>query len=66
MKAPDMTFHIFRRTTWRGRRWFWHLRAANHEIVCSGQSAGYANRRDVVAIIEKIADMSVAAIVDHG
>lgn len=57
-----MTFEIFRRTTWRGRRWFWHLKARNHEIVCSGQSVGYANKGDVLKIIDKIAAVDTAQI----
>jgi uncharacterized protein YegP (UPF0339 family) len=57
-----MTFEIFRRMTWRGRRWFWHLKARNREIVCSGQSVGYANKRDVLRIIDKIAAVDTAEI----
>lgn len=49
-----MTFIVFRSMTWRGKRWFWHLKAANHEIVCSGQSSGYANKGDILRIIDKI------------
>lgn len=57
-----MTFEVFRRTTWRGRRWFWRLRARNHEIVCSGESNGYRNKADVVSIINKIAAIDAAEI----
>ncbi len=57
-----MTFQVFRRMTFRGRRWFWHLRARNHEIVCSGQSSGYANKGDVLRIIDKIAAVDTAEI----
>jgi uncharacterized protein YegP (UPF0339 family) len=57
-----VTFEIFRRVTWRGKRWFWHLRARNHEIVCSGQSSGYANKGDVLKIIDKIAAVDTAEI----
>lgn len=57
-----MTFEIFRRMTFRGRRWYWHLKARNHEIVCSGQSSGYANKADVLKIIDKIAAVDTAEI----
>lgn len=57
-----MTFCIFRRMTWRGSRYFWHLRASNNEIVCSGQSSGYANKGDVLRIIDKIAALDSAKI----
>jgi uncharacterized protein YegP (UPF0339 family) len=57
-----MTFEIFRRMTFRGRRYFWHLRARNHEIVCSGQSSGYANKGDVLRIIDKIGKIDVAQV----
>lgn len=57
-----MTFCIFRRMTFRGRRWFWHLRAGNNEIVCSGQSSGYANKADVLKIIDKIAALDAAKV----
>lgn len=57
-----MTFEVFRRMTFRGRRWFWHLKARNHEIVCSGQSSGYANKGDVLRIIDKIAAVDTAEI----
>ena len=57
-----MTFEIFRHATWRGKRWFWRLRARNHEIVCSGQSSGYANKGDVLRIIDKIAAVDTAEI----
>lgn len=58
-----MTFQIFRRRTIRGRRWFWRLKAANHKIVAVG-GEGFANRRDVVDIIEKIAAIQCARIED--
>jgi uncharacterized protein YegP (UPF0339 family) len=58
-----MTFHIFRRFTFRGRRWFWHLKARNHEIVCAGQSSGYANRKDVLKIIDKVVAIDAAEVV---
>lgn len=57
-----MTFEIYRRLTWRGRRWFWRLRARNHEIVCSGQSSGFANRRDMIDTIEEIVALDIARI----
>lgn len=57
-----MTFIVFRRMTFRGRRFFWHLRARNNEIVCSGQSSGYANKGDVLRIIDKIAAVDAAQI----
>ena len=57
-----MNFEVFRRMTFRGRRWFWHLKARNHEIVCSGQSSGYANKGDVLKIIDKIAAVDTAQI----
>jgi uncharacterized protein YegP (UPF0339 family) len=57
-----MNFEVFRRMTFRGRRWFWHLKARNHEIVCSGQSSGYANKGDVLRIIDKIAAVDTAQI----
>jgi uncharacterized protein YegP (UPF0339 family) len=49
-----VTFNVFARRTLRGRRWFWHLTAGNGEIVASGQSVGYANKADVLAIIDKL------------
>jgi uncharacterized protein YegP (UPF0339 family) len=57
-----MTFEVFRRMTFRGRRYFWHLVARNHEIVCSGQSSGYANKGDVLRIIDKIGKIDVAQV----
>lgn len=57
-----MTFEIFRRMTFRGRRFFWHLRARNQEIVCSGQSSGFANKGDVLRVIDKIAKLEKAEI----
>lgn len=57
-----MTFEVFRRMTFRGRRWFWHLKAKNHEIVCSGQSSGYANKGDVLKILDKIAALPAAEV----
>lgn len=57
-----MNFEVFRRMTFRGRRYFWHLKARNHEIVCSGQSSGYANKGDVLRIIDKIAAVDTAQI----
>lgn len=57
-----MTFEVFRRMSWRGKRYYWHLRARNHEIVCSGQSSGYANKGDVLKIIDKIAALDSAQV----
>lgn len=49
-----MIFHIERRMTWRGKRWFWNCRALNGKIIMSGQSSGFANRADVEQIIKNI------------
>ena len=47
-----MKFVLFRAWTIRGRRWFWHLKAANHEIIAQGE--GYRNKADALAAIDLI------------
>lgn len=47
-----MKFHIFRRLTMLGPRWYWHLRATNGQIVC--QSEGYRNEADARSTISSI------------
>lgn len=61
-----MTFEIYRRLTWRGQRWFWRLRSANREIVCSGQATGYKRRVDVIHVIKRIVEIEVAQIKEIG
>lgn len=39
-----MRFEIYRRLTLVGKRWFWRLKAENHEIIASGE--GYRNLAD--------------------
>jgi len=36
---------------WQGKdkKWYWHLRAANHEIVANGE--GYASKQGALAAI---------------
>jgi uncharacterized protein YegP (UPF0339 family) len=47
-----MKFVIFRRLTVRGRRWFFHLKAANGEIVC--QSEAYTSKAGALNGIEAV------------
>lgn len=56
-----MTFEIYSRFTWRGKRWFWRLRAKNHRIVAVG-GEDFHNRRDVERIIDKIVAIDAAQI----
>ena len=47
-----MKFVLFRAWTIRGRLWFWHLKAANHEIIAQGE--GYRNKDDALDAIDLI------------
>lgn len=43
-------FHVFRRPTWRGRKWFWHYKdEGNHKIVANGE--GYSRQIDAIAAV---------------
>ena len=57
-----MKFKIFRRLTIFGRRWFFHLKSANGEIIM--QSEGYFNRADAESIVGKIRQNAAYAKVD--
>lgn len=48
-----MTFEIFSRMTWRGKQFFWRLKARNHRIIAVG-GEGFHNKRDVERIIDKM------------
>ncbi len=49
-----MQFEIFSKRTLRGKRWFFRLRASNHEILC--QSEGYVNRIDCIETMRNVRD----------
>ena len=57
-----MRFVWSRRLTWRGRRFFWHLRAKNGEIICQGQTSGYADKRDMERAIELVQSSETASV----
>ncbi len=39
-----MYYQIWQST--HNRQWYWHLRAANHEIIASSAGDGYHNKQD--------------------
>ena len=47
-----MYFEIFKSKT--DNQWYWHLKAANHEIVAHGE--GYRNRDDCVHAVSLVMD----------
>ena len=47
-----MKFELYRILTLRGWRWRWRLRAANHEIIASGED--YHDRRDAAHAIDLV------------
>lgn len=47
-----MYFEIFKSKT--DNQWYWHLKAANHEIVAYGE--GYRNRDDCVHAVNLVMD----------
>lgn len=49
-----MRFEIYRRLTVRGWKFFWRLRAANHEIVAHGSTRGYSRRIDAIDVVNLI------------
>lgn len=46
-----MYFQIFQGVN---GQWYWHLRAANHEIIAYGE--GYINREDCVHAVNLVMD----------
>lgn len=59
-----MYFELYRRTTLRGRRWRWRLRAGNHEIVAQGED--YRNRADCEHAIGLVQHSGGAPVRDLG
>jgi uncharacterized protein YegP (UPF0339 family) len=60
-----MKFRVFSRRDWLGRkRWHWHLKSANGEIVASGE--GYQNRSDCEAIVKKIKHHAPLSPIEEG
>lgn len=57
-----MRFVIFRRMTIRGKRWFWHLKSANHEIIAQGE--GYHNKEDCRAAVSRVQDTNMTTHVE--
>lgn len=57
-----MRFQLYRRLTLRGYRWYWRLRAANHEIIA--QSEGYARKADALVSIELVRDLPATTPVE--
>lgn len=51
-------FELYRALTLLGWRWYWRLRAANGEIVASGE--GYRRREDAARAIEIVCDTNAA------
>lgn len=49
-KQPVIQYFISEKTN----RYHWRLMAANNEIVCSGQSAGYNSEREMYGDITKL------------
>lgn len=49
-----MRFQIYSRLTLLGRRWYWRLRAPNHEIIAQGEA--YVRKEDcrhAVSLVRK-------------
>lgn len=47
-----MRFEIYSRLTLIGRRWYWRLRARNHEIIAQGEA--YNRKVDCLRAIELV------------
>lgn len=58
-----MLFEIYRRVGLRGVRWYWRLRAANHEIIASGE--GYKHRDDCEDAISLVQSSGNAPLVER-
>lgn len=50
-----MTFEVFSRMTWRGKQWFWRLKARNNRTIAVGGES-FHNKGDVLKIINKMAN----------
>lgn len=62
-----MRFFVFSRWTFRGKRWFWHLKGGNNRIIASGQSSGFANRMDAVSVCRAIGKERILEVeIEHG
>lgn len=59
-----MKFHLFRKLTMFGPRWYWNLRAVNGQIVC--QSEAYRNEADARSTIDSIRRNAAYARVEAG
>lgn len=57
-----MKFHLWQQFTLFGRRWYWHLKARNGEIVA--QSEAYRNRADALKTIELIRTKAADAAIE--
>lgn len=55
-----MRFVYWSALTWRGRRWFWHLKAGNGEIVAQGQS--YGTKADCSRAIDLVQASQIAVV----
>lgn len=55
-----MKFELYPRLTWRGRRWFWRLRARNGRIVAVGE--GYRHRLDATEAISLVRAAATAPL----
>ena len=59
-----MRFVIFPRITLRGRRWFWHLKAGNGEIIAQGHTRGYSREIGAEHAITLVMG-SRGAVIEH-
>lgn len=44
------------------KNWYWHLKAANHQVIASGE--GYVNKADCRAVIELVKSSHSAKIIE--
>lgn len=55
-----MVFEVYsRRNLFGKKRWFWHLKAHNGEVVAQGETNGYHNREDCFYGIKLVQDTTM-------
>lgn len=57
-----MRFIWSRRRTLRGRRYFWHLKAGNGEVIAQGHTRGYSRKVDMDRAIELVQGSAIAVV----
>lgn len=64
IQPPQIYYEYWQGT--KSKKWFWHARAMNHEVIAQGETNGYHNKADCLKTIGLLKGGVAAEVKERG